>query len=68
MDPGGTFHVGFSNVQAGTFTLLGSTNVSQPLSNWTALGTVPEVAPGQYQLNEPGARINSYYFYRLRSR
>ena len=60
----GSFQFAFTNVAGGTFTVLSSTNVSLPLSNWTSLGAPVEGPPGQYQFTDTAA-TNSPRFYIL---
>jgi N-acetylneuraminic acid mutarotase len=65
--PDGAFRFAFTGAANGTNTILTSANAALPLSNWTALGIVPEVAPGLYVFSDPEAAGNSVRFYRLRS-
>jgi hypothetical protein len=48
-------------------TVLATTNPALPLSNWTVLGGVTEVAPGQFQFTDPQATSSARGFYRIRS-
>jgi hypothetical protein len=48
-----------------TLTVLGTTNVSLPLTNWTALGSVSEVSPGMYRFVDTQATNFSQRFYRV---
>jgi hypothetical protein len=57
----------FTNAPAADFTVLTATNVSLALTNWTVLGEVRQVAPGQYQFTDPQAATNPARFYRVRS-
>jgi PKD repeat protein len=57
----------FTNAPAADFTVLTATNVSLALTNWTVLGEVRQVAPGQYQFTDPQAATNTGRFYRVRS-
>jgi hypothetical protein len=57
----------FTNAPAADFTVLTATNVSLALTNWTVLGEVQQVAPGQYQFTDPQAATNPARFYRVRS-
>jgi hypothetical protein len=57
----------FTNAPAADFTVLTATNVSLALTNWTVLGEVQQVAPGQYQFTDPQAATNLARFYRVRS-
>ena len=63
-----TLQISFTNIQnaAANLTVLMSTNLSMPLSNWTALGSPIEGPPGQYQFTAPAA-TNSRGFYIIRS-
>jgi hypothetical protein len=63
----GTFHFSFSNVSGAKFSVFGTTDVSVPFANWTKLGSVPEITPGQYQFSEPGVNTNVSRFYRVSS-
>jgi hypothetical protein len=47
--------------------VLATTNPALPLSNWTALGGVTEVTPGQFQFTDPQAANSVRRFYRLRA-
>jgi hypothetical protein len=57
----------FTNAPAADFTVLTATDVSLTLTNWTVLGEVQQVAPGQYQFTDPQAATNGVRFYRVRS-
>ena len=57
----------FTNAPAADFTVLTATDVSLALTNWTVLGEVQQVAPGQYQFTDPQAAANLVRFYRVRS-
>jgi hypothetical protein len=49
----------------GLFGVLATTNMSSPLTNWTALSGVMEIAPGQFQFSDPQAANGGQRFYRL---
>ena len=57
----------FTNAPVADFTVLTATNVALALTNWTVLGEVQQVAPGQYQFTDPQAATNLLRFYRVRS-
>ncbi|MSU58374.1 MAG: hypothetical protein EXS35_09370 [Pedosphaera sp.] len=57
---------GITPIPGATFSVLRSTNVTLPTSNWTVVGTATEVSPGQYQFTDPGARTNAERYYRVR--
>jgi hypothetical protein len=61
----GTFQFGFTNIPGMGFTAYGVTDVALPFSNWTRLGGVTEVAPGQFQFTNSTASGNPVQFYRV---
>jgi hypothetical protein len=64
----GTFVLGFTNVSGAPFTVLSSTNVVAPASEWKVLGQASEVVPGQFQYSDAQAlNRDAVRFYRLRS-
>jgi len=63
----GTFQFAFTNSVGAVFGALASTNVSLPSSNWTALGGVAEISPGQFQFTDPQATNSPQRFYRVRA-
>jgi hypothetical protein len=65
--PSGVFQFDFIDNAGLAFTVLGTTNVSISLTNWTALGGITEVSPGQYQFTDPQATNNPQRFYRVHS-
>jgi hypothetical protein len=62
----GTVQFAFTSTPGASFTVLGSTDASLPMSNWTVLGPATEVAPGEYQFTDLQATNNSLQFYLLR--
>ena len=62
-----TLQFAFSNVIGAPFAALGSVDLDLPLSNWTQLGPVIEILPGQYEFTDFEATNNSQRFYRVRS-
>lgn len=65
VSPAGGFQFGFTNVPGLSFTVFDTTNVSQPFTNWTRLGTATETSPGQFQFAAQPTTAQS--FYRVRS-
>ena len=63
----GALQLTFSNVSGAPFTVLGSTDIGLPLSNWSVLGLAIEIVPGQFQFTDPLATNNTQRFYRVRS-
>ncbi len=65
--PTGEFQFSFTNWPGLTFTAFGATNLTLPFSNWTSLGAVPEVAPGQFQFTDSQTTNRTWGFYRVAS-
>jgi hypothetical protein len=63
----GPFQFAFTNSPGAPFTVLAATNLTLPLSNWTALGGVTEVSPGRFQFTDPQATNTARRFYRIYS-
>jgi hypothetical protein len=61
----GAFQFNFTNSPGALFAVLATTNLSLPLTNWTQLGGVVEVTPGQFQFTDPSATNNAQRFYLL---
>ena len=63
----GAFQFGFTNSVGALFGVLATPNLALPMSNWTALGGVVEVSPGQFQFTDPQATNSPQRFYQVRS-
>ena len=63
----GAFQMAFSNSIGAPFTVLGSTELDLPLSNWSVLGPATEILPGQFLFTDPQATNDSECFYQVRS-
>ena len=61
------FHFAFTNVVGTHFTVLRSTNLSLPVSNWTVLGAATEGPSGSFQFTDTNASTAARGFYRVRS-
>ncbi len=60
------FNFTFSGAPGLGFTVLGSTNVTLPLSKWQILGHPTENPAGHFQFSDPSTTTNSIYFYTVR--
>lgn len=65
--PGGSLQFGFTNVPGLSFTAFATTNAASAFTDWSNLGAVSEVSPGQFQFTDPQATGGSRRFYRVRS-
>jgi sugar lactone lactonase YvrE len=57
----------FSNNQSTLFTVLTSTNLNTPSSNWTVLGAASNMGSGLFQFTTLPVSNDSHRFYRIRS-
>jgi hypothetical protein len=64
---GGAFQFGFTNVPGLSFTAYGATNLAQHFTNWTKLGSVPEISAGYFQFADSSEATNRMRFYRVTS-
>jgi hypothetical protein len=63
----GSFQFSFTNTPGASFSVLTTTDVALPLSNWTVLGTPAEISPGHFQYADPQATNQPRRFYGVRS-
>jgi N-acetylneuraminic acid mutarotase len=63
----GAFSFAFTNSVGALFGVLAAINLSLPQTNWTALGGVTEISPGQFQFTDPQATNSGQRFYQIRS-
>ena len=64
---GGAYQFTFTNALPTSFTVLASTNITLPTSNWTALGAAALVSPGVYQFTDTQSTNFPRRFYQVRS-
>jgi hypothetical protein len=64
---GNILQFGFSNTQTASLTVLATTNLSLPLSNWTVVGMASNTGPGQFQFTSQPTTNDSQLFYVVRS-
>jgi hypothetical protein len=62
MQTGTQFQFTFTNAPNVDFTALTSTNISAPLSNWTALGTATQISSGTYQFTDASATSGAQFY------
>lgn len=63
----GRVSVQFAGTPNASYSMLGTTNVSLPLANWTVLGPATEYSSGLFQFIDSQTGNNSQRFYRVRS-
>jgi sugar lactone lactonase YvrE len=63
----GAFQFSFTNNPADSFTVISTTNVSLPLSQWTVAGVPTIIAPGVFQFTSGSATNGPRRFYSVRS-
>jgi Galactose oxidase, central domain len=63
----GSFQFDFTNSVGALFGAVATTNLSLPLTNWTSLGGVAEISPGQFQFTDPEATNSPQRFYLIRA-
>ncbi len=62
---GGAFQFSFTNLPGANFDVFGTTNLTDPLTNWDWLGGVTEVSSGQFQFTDTPATNYPKRFYRV---
>jgi hypothetical protein len=63
----GVLQFAFSNSSAASFTVLSTTNLSEPLTLWTVAGTATNTAAGQYQFTSQPTPNDPQRYYLIRS-
>jgi hypothetical protein len=63
----GTFQLAFTNSPGRSFSVMCSTNLALPLTNWYALGAVTEISAGSYQFTDLNAPSRKKCYYKVRS-
>jgi hypothetical protein len=63
----GVVQFAFTNTPSASFTVLSSTNLSLPLSDWTVVGSASNTAPGVFQFTSPPTTNDAQRFYSVRS-
>ena len=64
---GGGFQFSFTNTPGVSYTVLVSTNLTAPLSNWTVLGAPIESPAGHFQFTDTSGTGGGQQFFRVRS-
>jgi hypothetical protein len=65
--PNGSFQFEFAGTSGESYATVATTNISLPQSNWTALGPISEVSPGQFTFTDSAATNHPQRFCRVRS-
>jgi len=63
----GAFRLSFANTPGATFTVLTSTNLFAPLTNWTTLGPIAEPTAGLFEYLDRTTTKNGQRFYTVRA-
>jgi DNA-binding beta-propeller fold protein YncE len=63
----GVFQFSFSNLARASFTVLSTTNLTLPLSNWTVVGAATNIGAGLYQFASEPRTNDPQRFFRTRS-
>ena len=63
---GGYFQLGFTSYAGLSFSVLTSTNLALPLSQWQVLGAPTEGSAGQYHFNDPNNQNGQAQYYLIR--
>jgi sugar lactone lactonase YvrE len=63
----GAFQFNFTNTPGAPFTVLSTTNLTLPLSNWTTVGAPSNLAPGLFQFTTQPLTNDLQRFYRVSS-
>jgi uncharacterized delta-60 repeat protein len=63
----GSLQFSFSSLSGGTFTVLASSNLFLPASNWILLGPALEISPGAFEFQDTTGMSFPSRFYRVRS-
>jgi hypothetical protein len=63
----GSFQIAFTNSPGFSFSVLATTALALPLSNWIFLGTPTEITPGNYQFIDSQATNVPHKFYKVLS-
>jgi hypothetical protein len=64
MLPNGNFQFTFTNSPAASLTVLGSSDLTTPLTNWTVVGPAIETSLGHYQFTDATSAIAQFYVVR----
>jgi predicted outer membrane repeat protein len=63
----GELQINFTSVPGASFSVLSSADLALAASQWTVLGSVTEIAPGQFRFTAPTPVNSSHRFYRVSS-
>jgi len=63
----GTFQISFTNTPSALFNVLATSDLRQPMTNWTFLGNAIESPAGCFQWTDDPATTGMNRFYRIRN-
>jgi sugar lactone lactonase YvrE len=63
----GALQLTFSNFQSSSFTVLSTTNLFLPVTNWTVVGSASNIGPDLFQFTDSAEATNSQRYYTVRS-
>ena len=63
----GSFQFTFTNSPGALFSVLATTNLTLPFSEWAVLGGAREISPGRFQVTDLQKTNSPQRFYRIRS-
>jgi hyaluronate lyase len=63
----GTFQLQFTGSSNASYSVLGTTNLLLPLTNWPVLGVATQISSGRFQYSDASLTNHPRLFYRLRS-
>jgi hypothetical protein len=63
----GVFQFTFTNTPSASFTVLSTTNLLLPLTNWMVVGTATNTGPGLFQFTSQPTTNDPQRFYTIRS-
>ena len=63
----GVFQFSVTNLSGTSLTVLSTTNLTLPLTNWAVVGTATNIATGLFQFTSEPTTNDPQHFFRIRS-